>query len=128
VTGFDTASVLSLLIGTVLPLLVGLVTGLKTHPVVRGVTLLLAASVTAVLTQWLGAVNSHTAFTWQPVVVGAVLTFVTGVASHYGIWQHTALPVALQGFPQSRASNPPPSAPTAAVPSKPSAATVNRAI
>lgn len=98
----DLATTLSLLIGTVLPLIVGLVTQAKTHPAVQGVTLLGLSAATSVLTQWADSANSHTAFTWQPIVIGAVLTFATGVASHYGFWKHTGLPAALQGFPAAK--------------------------
>jgi len=88
---FDLATVISLLVGTVLPVVVGRVTTVHTHPALKGATLLALSTITSVLTQWLDALNSGTPFLWQTVVVSSVLTFSTGVATHAGLWKHTPL-------------------------------------
>lgn len=86
---FDLATILSFLIGSVLPIVVGLVTKVTTHPAIKGAVLLGLSIATGVLAQWVDALNSHTPFIWQPVVLSALGAFLTGVATHTGILQHT---------------------------------------
>lgn len=87
----DLATLISFLVGTLLPVVVGLVTRVSTHPAVKGAVLLALAGVTGVLSQWLEALNSHVPFAWQPVVLSAVGAFAVGVTTHTAIWQHTPL-------------------------------------
>jgi hypothetical protein len=87
----DTGTLLSFLLGIVLPILVGAVTKVTTHPAIKGAALLLLSGVTGALSQWLDALNSNTPFLWQSVVLSALLAFVMGVASHTAILQHTSL-------------------------------------
>lgn len=86
---FDLATILSFLIGSVLPVVVGLVTKVTTHPAIKGATLLGLSIATGVLAQWVDALASHTPFLWQPVVLSALGAFITGVATHTAILQHT---------------------------------------
>lgn len=82
----DPAQVLTLMIGTVLPLIAGLVTRWNASPGARAITLLVLAAITSFLTMWLDAVTTGT-----PMDVGAALltvlgTFLVGVGSHFGLW------------------------------------------
>lgn len=99
---FDLATILSFVIGSVLPIVVGRVTKVTTHPAIKGAALLGLSVLTGVLSQWLDAANSHTVFAWQPVVLSAVGAFVTGVAAHTAILQHTPLSSTGTPFGQAR--------------------------
>lgn len=89
ISQFDWAQMLSFLIGTVLPLLVGLVTNWSTRPAVRAVLLLFLSAVTSVLTELLDALTNHTPFAVWPVVFTALGTFLIGVGMHFGLWKPT---------------------------------------
>lgn len=84
---FDTATIISLLIGSVLPMLVAIVTKESWNATLKGVLLLLFSAVSSVLSQWLTALNNHQVFAWQAVVVGALVTFATGFLTHQGVWK-----------------------------------------
>lgn len=88
---FDLATILSFLIGTVLPVLVGRLTRVTTHPALKGAALLALSLLTGVLSQWVDALSSGTPFQWQSVVLAALGAFVVGVATHTAILQHTPL-------------------------------------
>lgn len=86
-SGLGEAQYLSALIGVVLPILVGLVTKYSTAPKVRAILLLALSLVSAFLTEMLRDAN----FNWQQAAFGALLTFVIGVATQYGLWAPTGV-------------------------------------
>lgn len=88
---FDLATILSFLIGTVLPILVAMVTRVTTHPAIKGGVLLFLSAGTGVIAQWVDALNSNTPFAWQPVVLSALGAFLVGVTAHTAIWKSTPL-------------------------------------
>lgn len=83
-----TPQVLTMVLGTLLPLITGWVVRLDAHSAVRAVTLLLLSGLTSFLTDWLNSINGHTAFDFKTVGVTALVTFIVGVGTHYGFWQH----------------------------------------
>ena len=83
---FDTAAVISYAVGTVLPLLVAVVTKASWPASLKGALLLAFSVITAFLTQWLDDLNSGRPFPWQSAVVTALVTFVTGYVVHRGAW------------------------------------------
>lgn len=85
--GLDTAGVISLLLGTVLPLLVGLLTSRSLNPGVKAALLAALSGLASVLTQWLAALNSGQHFAWQQVVVSAFLTWAVGELSYLKLWR-----------------------------------------
>ncbi|NUT90846.1 MAG: hypothetical protein HOY78_02335 [Saccharothrix sp.] len=87
---------LSFLIGTILPLLTGLVTRWNASPGVRAVVLLALSAVTSLLTEYLAALNSGTLFDVGAALLGVLATFLVGVGSHFGFWRPTGAAQALQ--------------------------------
>lgn len=93
---FDLAQVISLLVGVVLPLLTGLVTKTSTSAGFKAVVLLALSAVTAVLTDFLAALNGGTAFDLGATLLTALGTFLIGVGMHFGIWKPTGVAAGLQ--------------------------------
>lgn len=83
---FDTAQLLSLVIGTVLPLLAGLITRWNASAGARAITLLVLAAITSFLTAWLDAVNSSTGLDIGATLLTVLGTFLVGVGTHFGLW------------------------------------------
>jgi hypothetical protein len=86
-TGFDKVQISAILIGVVLPLVVGLVTKRYTSPTVKAVLLLAASALTAFITEWANSAN----FVWQQALLTMILTFGTGVVAHLGLWRPTGV-------------------------------------
>lgn len=93
---FDLPQVISLLIGVVLPLLVGLVTKWDTPSGFRAVLLLLLSAVSAFATEFLASMNSGTAFDVGATLLSVLGTFLVGVGMHFGIWKATGASDALK--------------------------------
>lgn len=87
--GIDPAQVVALLVGTVLPLLTGLVTKAEVGKHVRAVVLLVLAGVTSVLTELGASLSTGTSFELGTVVLAALGTFLVGVGVHFGLWKPT---------------------------------------
>lgn len=85
------AQVISLLIGTVLPLLVGLVTKWNADPGVRAVVLLVLSAVSSFGSSWLDAANGGAPFDAGATLLAVLATFLIGVGTHFGLWQPTGL-------------------------------------
>lgn len=83
---FDTAQVLAMVIGTVLPLVAGLITRWNASPGARAVTLLVLAAITSFLTAWLDAVNNGTVLDIGATLIAVLGTFLAGVGAHFGLW------------------------------------------
>lgn len=86
VTGWQ---VLSFVVATVLPLLVGLVTTRVTSPGVRATLLLALSAVTGLLTELLEASTSSDSYDLGQGLLTALTVFVVGVAMHFGLWKPT---------------------------------------
>lgn len=88
---FGTAGILSMLVGTLLPLIVGAVTRLTLNAGAKALLLLALSAITAVLSQWLTALNNAQAFHWQAAVLSAFTTFAVGVGTHYQLWKPSGI-------------------------------------
>jgi lysylphosphatidylglycerol synthetase-like protein (DUF2156 family) len=86
-SGFTTVQIASVLLGTVLPILVGLVTKTVTNASVKAVILLALSAVAGFLTELISNGN----FVWQQAVLTSLITFVTAVAMHFGFWRPTGV-------------------------------------
>lgn len=86
---FDTAQVLSILIGTILPLLAGLLTRSNASPGVRAVVLLVLAAISSFLTELYNAVVAGGAFDVGATLLTVLATFLVGVGVHFGLWSPT---------------------------------------
>jgi uncharacterized membrane-anchored protein len=78
-----TATVIALLISTVLPLVSSLVTTVHMPPEVAGIVTLLLATVTGFLTEWHEAGDG---FRWQTAAGLAALSFLTAAVARARIW------------------------------------------
>lgn len=76
----------SLLVGTVLPIGVGIITTRKTKPGVKAVLLAAASAVSGLLTAYLQTPNG---FDWDGAIISWIATFLAAVATHYGWWRPT---------------------------------------
>lgn len=92
------AQVVSLAVGTVLPLLAGLTVRIDAHPRVRSIVLLALAGLTSFLTELGAALNSHQAFNIGAALLSVLLTFLGGVATQVGLWEPTGVAAAAQAF------------------------------
>jgi hypothetical protein len=82
-----TVQVVSLLIGVFIPILVGLVTKVTTNATVKSLLLLGLSAVSGFLTEFVNSAN----FVWQQALLTTVMTFVIGVATHFGLWAPTGV-------------------------------------
>ena len=85
----DVVQALTLAVGTVLPVLVGLVTTRVTHPGAKAVTLALLAALTALGTEALSAAQAGTPYDLGRGAVMALGVWVVAVATHFGLWKPT---------------------------------------
>lgn len=92
-TTIQGAQVLSLLIGVVLPILVGIVTKRTTHPGLKATLLALMAAVTGFLTEL--AAHPHD-FALSTAALAWLGTFMVAVATHFGFWSPTGISGAAQ--------------------------------
>lgn len=77
---------LSLLIGTVLPLISGLVTKASWGGGTRAVVLLALSAFSAFITTAVDAGNSGSAWDWGSALITVGGTFLAGVGTHFGLW------------------------------------------
>lgn len=85
----DTATLISVAVGTVLPWLTGRATRITTHPAVRGALLLVLAGATSVLTELGTVIAAGGTYNLWDVLLNAAWTYALGVALHTGIYRHT---------------------------------------
>lgn len=71
-----------LLVGVVLPLLVGLVTTRATDPAVKAVLLALLSAATGLVSEWIATPHG---FDWRVAGLTALGAFLTAVGSHFGL-------------------------------------------
>lgn len=81
----DPAQLISVLVGVVLPILVGLITNSSTQADTKAVLLLAFSGVTSVATEFGQTLTTGSAFDWGTVLVAALATFLTGVGVHFGL-------------------------------------------
>lgn len=90
------ALIIGLVVSTVLPLLVGLVTKTVTSPGVKAVLLAALAAITGLGTELLASINAGTAYDLGTGLVLAITSFIVAVGLHYGIWKPTGTSATLQ--------------------------------
>jgi hypothetical protein len=90
-TAVDIAALSSVGIGGLLPIVVGLVTKVATHPALKGSALLSLAGGTGLISQWIASLNSGAQYHWPSAAAGGAGAFVAGVSAHSAIWKHTKL-------------------------------------
>lgn len=83
--------VIQLLAGTVLPLLVALVTTRITAPGRRAVLLAGLSVATSILTELGSALQTHQPYNLGLALLFGVGTFIVAVATHYGLWKATGV-------------------------------------
>lgn len=93
----DPALVIQLLISTVLPLLVGLVTTRVTDSGVKAWLLAALSLVTSLLTELGDAIATGTTYDIGQGLLLALPTFLIAVGMHYGIWKPTGASAVVQG-------------------------------
>lgn len=86
-SNLDTVQVASLLVGVFIPILVALVTKRTTSSTVKSLLLLGLSAVSGFLTEYINSAN----FRWQQALMTTIVTFVIGVATHYGLWTPTGV-------------------------------------
>lgn len=92
----DPALVIGLLVSTVLPLLVGLVTTRVTSGGIKAVLLAALALVTSLLTELGVAVSNGTTYDLGQGLLLAIPTFLIAVGMHYGLWKPTTASAKVQ--------------------------------
>lgn len=78
----------SLLVGTLLPILVALVSTRVTSRAAKSWMLAGLSAVSGFLTEF---INSGDNFVWQQALLTTVVTFVVAVATYYGLWNPTGI-------------------------------------
>ncbi len=85
-------ALLSILIGTVLPILVGIVTTKVESRKLKGVLLLTLSAITGILTT---AVNGGGVIT-KETIVASLVSYATAMAVHYGVYKPTGITETVQ--------------------------------
>lgn len=105
---FDTATVVSLIVSIVIPLVSALLYRAHWSITIIGVLTLALSFANGFFTQW---ADSGPGFNWQHAVLLTVADFILAVAAHKGVWRATPLEANLIQFPKA---TPPPAQPAAA--------------
>lgn len=92
----DGAAVIQLLVATILPIAVGLVTTRVTSAGRKAWLLAALALVTSVLVEWGSALSAKETFDIGIALIAAIPTFAISVATHYGLWRPTGVADAAQ--------------------------------
>lgn len=92
----DPVLVIQLVVSTVLPLLVGLVTKTKTDPGVKAGLLAALALATSLLTELGAALTAGVTYDLGQGLILALPTFLIAVGLHYGLWKPLGASVKLQ--------------------------------
>lgn len=80
-------SILNILVGTIIPILVGIVAKKVAHAGLKASLNASLSVASAVLIS--GIENGGTLGTWQELAGAAVLTFVVSISAYYGFWKPT---------------------------------------
>lgn len=92
----DLVGVLALVIQVALPLLVGLVTRMSTHPGAKALLLLALTALTQFFTLWYQHAHDGIPFAGRLIFFNVVLGFVISVVAHYGLWRPTTATARVQ--------------------------------
>lgn len=92
----DLAQVIGLLLGVVLPLLVGLVTKRTTNSGLKAALLAGLALVSNLLTELLASINAGTPFDLGTALITGLGAFVVAVSVHYGLLKPTGVSASVQ--------------------------------
>lgn len=84
-SSISTVQVVSILIGTVIPIVVALVTRSTARPGLKAVVNLGLSALSGFGTEYINSAN----FAWQQALLTTVVTFVVSVATYYGLWKPT---------------------------------------
>lgn len=90
------ALIIGLLVSTVLPLLVGLVTKTVTSSSLKAVILAILAATTGLLTELLASIQAGTAYDLGTGIVVALTSFLVAVGLHFGLWRPVGASAAVQ--------------------------------
>lgn len=96
VSTLDPALIIGLLVSTVLPLLVGLVTTRVTHGGTKAVLLAALALATSLLTELGVAISNGVAYDIGQGLLLALPAFLIAVGMHYGLWKPTTTSAKVQ--------------------------------
>jgi hypothetical protein len=89
--GVGTVEVVSMVVGVLLPILVGLVTKAVTSPSTKAILLAALSALSGFLTEFVEVANSGAAFQVDQALLTWLMTFVVAVAVHYGLWKPTGV-------------------------------------
>jgi hypothetical protein len=106
----DWPLIISTVISTLLPLLVGLVTKTTTSGGLKAVLLAGLAFLNAGLTEVYIALTENVVFDVGTWLVGAIASFAVAVGSHYGFWKPTGVTGAVQSVGPKHPPEPKPNA------------------
>lgn len=96
------ALVIGVLVSTILPLLVGLVTKVVTHSGWKAVILAALSAVTGLLTELGNALTNGTVYNLGQGLLLALLAFLVATGTYYGIWKPTTVANKLQAVGDGR--------------------------
>lgn len=91
ISTLDPALIVGILVSTVLPLLVGLVTTRVTHGGVKALLLAALALLTSLLTELGVAIGNGVAYDIGQGLLLALPAFLIAVGVHYGLWKPTTV-------------------------------------
>ena len=83
--------ILGMVVSTILPILVGLVTTRVTNSGLKAVLLAALSAITGLGTELLAAVNSGTTYDLGNGLIFALTSFAIAVSLHYGLWKPTTV-------------------------------------
>jgi hypothetical protein len=83
--------ILGMVVSTILPILVGLVTTRVTNGGLKAVLLAALSAVTGLGTELLAALNSGTTYDLGNGLIFALTSFAIAVSLHYGLWKPTTV-------------------------------------
>lgn len=90
------AIIIGVLVSIILPLFVGLITKVVTHPGVKAVLLAAASALTGLLTELGAAVSAGVAYNLGNGLLLALVAFLVATGTYYGIWKPTNVANKLQ--------------------------------
>lgn len=94
---FSWVTLLTLVVGTVLPVLVALVTTRVTSSGKKAVLLAVLSAVAGLLSELLNALQAGVPYDVFAGLVTAVTVFIIAVALHFGLWKPTGVAAKVQG-------------------------------
>lgn len=89
VFNIDWVQALTFILAIFLPLLVGLITKVVTHPGVRAILLAFLSAAAGILSELVQALTSQTAYDLGAALITWIGVFVVAVATHFGVWKPT---------------------------------------